>query len=72
MYLTLLFNFVCLLPFYKLCIPLHSTVGVVKLNFKLSCLNFAKACFKMKIRANCLHEYYKLLKQSVGKKQLSQ
>ena len=39
MYLTLLFKFVCLLPFYKLCVPLHSTVGVVKPNFKLSCFN---------------------------------
>ncbi len=31
MYLTLLFNFVCLLPFYKPCVALHSTAGVVKL-----------------------------------------
>ena len=43
MYLTLLFNFVYLLPFYKLCVPLHSTVGVVKPNFKLSWFDFCES-----------------------------
>ena len=41
----------------KHCVPLHSTVAVVKPNFKLSIFNF---CLKRKRMANCFINIYKL------------
>ncbi len=57
-------------PFKKKhCVPLHSTVGVAKLNFKSRCFN---VCPKMKRGANCLMNIYKFNSLSAKSSQVDE